>query len=121
MISLYTPPVEVYACLHKAVNIFTGKNIYFFHGVYSIGERKAKVKGHKNTPFFAACGLVKYIIPYFEGKNATDVSDLSHQYAGWKLASYKETIPYETIYVSTTPPTAMDMKRGLELVREYGW
>lgn len=65
--------------------------------------------------------FVDSVIEYFEGKNATDVSDLSHQYAGWKLASYKETIPYETIYVSTTPPTAMDMKRGLELVREYGW
>lgn len=65
--------------------------------------------------------FVDSVIEYCEGKNAAEMSDLSHRYAGWKFASYKETIPYEAIYVSTSPPTAMDLKRGLELAREHGW
>jgi hypothetical protein len=65
--------------------------------------------------------FVDSIIEALEGKNAHEVSEISHEYAGWKFAAYKETIPYETIFVSTEPPTPIDIARGLELAREYGW
>ena len=48
--------------------------------------------------------LVKMIIDFFRGKTAREVSDYSHREPGWELADDRETIPYETAWLSSEPP-----------------
>ena len=36
--------------------------------------------------------------------NATEVSDLSHRFAGWQAAEYGEEIPYNTVFVGAPRP-----------------
>lgn len=51
---------------------------------------------------------------------AQEVSDLSHDRA-WRVADPKETIPYETAFVSDQPPKPAQLKRANELSHKYGW
>ncbi|HZQ34887.1 MAG TPA: hypothetical protein VFD32_03065 [Dehalococcoidia bacterium] len=51
---------------------------------------------------------------------AQDVSALSHMELGWRIAAYREAIPYETVFLSNQGPTAADITRGQELARELG-
>lgn len=68
--------------------------------------------------------LVDNVIAAFEGKNATDVSNISHENdtsIGWQLARDRETIPYQTVFVSALPPSRDDLEWARELAEEYGW
>ena len=47
--------------------------------------------------------LVDHIMEYFHGKTARDVSDFSHREPGWILTGDRETIPYETAWLSADP------------------
>ncbi len=47
--------------------------------------------------------LVDHVIDQLSGFNATQASELSHQYVGWKKTREFETIPYETIFLSDAP------------------
>ena len=47
--------------------------------------------------------------------NATEISDQSHIFLGWKAAHLQETIPYSTALVSRRPPTDHERMRGLRL------
>jgi hypothetical protein len=47
--------------------------------------------------------LVDQVISYFRGKTAREVSDFSHREPGWILATDRETIPYETAWLSSDP------------------
>src|ERR1700733_8713255 len=44
--------------------------------------------------------LVDSIIEKFWGFNADEVSDLSHQMVGWKIAEPGESVPYESVFIS---------------------
>jgi len=54
--------------------------------------------------------------------NATEVSDLSHDFIGWKAAELNEVIPYETVFLGdpSTPVTADEIEFCLQLDREAG-
>lgn len=43
---------------------------------------------------------VDSVIDLLWKSTAQDASELSHTFQGWKLADYKETIPYETVFLS---------------------
>lgn len=60
--------------------------------------------------------IVDGSIAIMEGMSAVRVSDLSHKYVGWQVVETGETIPYETVFVSTRPLTEREMKNGVELV-----
>jgi hypothetical protein len=47
--------------------------------------------------------------------NATEISDRSHLFIGWKVAKLEETIPYSTALIGVRKPTADEVKRGLAL------
>jgi hypothetical protein len=67
--------------------------------------------------------LVDSIIEKLRGFTADEVSDLSHQMVGWKIAEPGESIPYESVYISAEPLTDADILRAGELLRahpEYG-
>lgn len=65
--------------------------------------------------------LVDNILGALRGQNATELSELSHLEYGWKVAKYKETIPYETAFISTSDATPADKERARELAHEYAW
>jgi hypothetical protein len=62
--------------------------------------------------------LVDEVIDYFHGKTAREVSDFSHREPGWVLARDRETIPYETAWLSGDPIDAEIEQLGLRFVQE---
>jgi antitoxin SocA-like protein len=65
----------------------------------------------------AQISLVDRIIEELWDLDADAVSDLSHRMIGWKLADPGETIPYETVFISSEPLTETDVQRARELRR----
>ena len=59
--------------------------------------------------------LLDEVIQGFWGKIATYISDKSHRFVGWKLAEFRETIPYEVALVGWRPPTDKEPAWGQEL------
>ena len=59
--------------------------------------------------------IIRQTVQKFWKMNATEISDQSHIFLGWKAAHMKETIPYSTALVSRRPPTDHEKKRGLRL------
>ena len=59
--------------------------------------------------------LLRQTVEKFWTMNATEISDQSHIFLGWKVAHLKETIPYNTALVSRRKPTDHERKRGLRL------
>ena len=64
---------------------------------------------------FAEIELIDRVVEMFWGKNASEMSAISHQFLGWKLAAMNETIPYSVALVGSREPTAEEQKRGLAL------
>jgi len=62
--------------------------------------------------------VVDQIIMLLRQKNAKDVSDLSHDFIGWKLARFGETIPYGVALVRRREPTETERAHGLSLKEE---
>lgn len=52
--------------------------------------------------------------------DAKTVSELTHKTVGWRVARFRETIPYETIFLTDEPLTEADLERGLEVAEEHG-
>ncbi len=62
--------------------------------------------------------LVTDILDYCRGKNAREMSLMSHKFAGWKLAEEGEDIPYEVMLAQLEKPTDDDLSRGMLLAPE---
>jgi uncharacterized phage-associated protein len=62
--------------------------------------------------------MVEYAISQLWGKTAAEVSELSHAFDGWKLAEEKETIPFETVFLSERPLTAAESEFARSLVED---
>jgi len=60
--------------------------------------------------------LVSKIIKALWGRNAREVSDLSHKFIGWQLAEEKETIPYSVARIEKREPTVREFEFGKKLV-----
>lgn len=59
--------------------------------------------------------LVFHLIQQYWGRSGKSMSDESHEFLGWALASNQETIPYSVALVGNREPTLDEIKRGLEL------
>jgi hypothetical protein len=52
--------------------------------------------------------------------NATEVSDLSHNFAGWQASGMNEDIPYETVFVDDPRPLSPEEEDwALAAIKEY--
>ncbi|MFY9823744.1 MAG: hypothetical protein WAM82_20355 [Thermoanaerobaculia bacterium] len=60
------------------------------------------------------------VIQSLWGRTNAEVSLISHVNIGWKLARHKETIPYETIFLSDRPLTDAELEYGHRLAAELG-
>jgi uncharacterized phage-associated protein len=68
---------------------------------------------NKFTP--AEIALVTQVLEMCKGHSGTDLSALTHRFAGWKLAGHKENIPYEVALVGNRKPTLSERQYGLKL------
>lgn len=62
--------------------------------------------------------IVNAVLEKLEDLNAADVSDLSHKFAGWKLARMYEEIPYSSVFVGNRRLTEPEREYGYELAAE---
>jgi Protein of unknown function (DUF4065) len=63
------------------------------------------------------------VLAALRSKNASQVSDLSHRFIGWKAAGPQENIPYETVYLGDPAELVLseeDILYGQQLARELG-
>lgn len=58
---------------------------------------------------------IQQTVEKFRKMNATEISDPSQIFPGWKAAHMKETISYAAALVSRRAPTDHERKRGLRL------
>jgi len=64
--------------------------------------------------------VVRRVIQDLWELNATEVSDLSHRFAGWQAAASGEEIPYETVFVDEPRRLTDDeVEWAHEVIREY--
>ena len=59
--------------------------------------------------------LIGQILQKYRHQNATQISEHSHLFVGWRTAAERETIPYETALVGFRKPTDEERKYGLSL------
>lgn len=74
------------------------------------------------APFSGAeIAIIHDVVERLRGFNATDVSELSHQFIGWQLAEEGEDIPYSTALLGhPRPPTPAEIEYGRKLAEEMG-
>ena len=65
--------------------------------------------------------IVDEVLASLDNLNASDLTNLTHDFIGWQLADSGERIPYPTVFLSHQPVTRGDRRRARELVKEYGW
>lgn len=84
---------------------------------YQFAQRKIVALRQPDLDGFTAkeIALVDSIIARWKGKTAREMSDLSHQFVGWRLARPDETIPYETVLIGHRRPTSGELKRVPEI------
>jgi hypothetical protein len=63
----------------------------------------------------AEIDLVTEILDICKGQSGTELSELSHRFAGWRLAGEKENIPYEVALVGNRRPTLAEKSYGVKL------
>jgi hypothetical protein len=86
--------------------------LYFGH----IQKRPVPLRSPDLSAFTTAeLNLVHQTIEKFWNLSATEISDQSHIFLGWKVAKERETIPYSTAFVGRRPPTPRERERGLQL------
>ena len=61
--------------------------------------------------------LVEEVVGRFWTMNATQISDESHFFLGWKLAAEGETIPYSVILIGNRRPTESERRKGQALLK----
>lgn len=73
---------------------------------YSVKTRSGRQDRivHKRQPKMSEFGpeqisIVEQVIEELKDKDATEVSDLSHEFIGWKIVGEKEDIPYESVFL----------------------
>jgi hypothetical protein len=54
-------------------------------------------------------------------ESAAYLSELSHHEVGWRLADWKEVIPYTTVFLGSGGVDEADIRRGEELASVHGW
>lgn len=85
--------------------------------VYGYQQRKTFALRDPEWSLFSPqeIDIVGSVIQRFWGKNATDMSNLSHEFIGWQLADMNETIPLSAVFVSDRALTDDEEQYALEL------
>jgi hypothetical protein len=66
--------------------------------------------------------VVEEVLEALKDDTAGMASERSHEFStGWQIASLREDIPYETVFVWGGDAHPAAVERGLELAGEHGW
>lgn len=65
--------------------------------------------------------VIELALQRFGHETATRLSELSHLELGWRLAEWKEAIPYRTVFLGKGGVSESDLRRGEELASLHGW
>jgi hypothetical protein len=65
--------------------------------------------------------VVENALIQFGHESASQLRNLSHLEIGWRLANWKETIPYRTVFLGRGGVSEGDLRRGEELASLHGW
>ncbi|MEX2139770.1 MAG: Panacea domain-containing protein [Pirellulales bacterium] len=97
------------ADMEAAGDIARGERNYFGR----VQKRTFALRDARLEEFTAdEIALVSELIRDCWGKNATEISLMSHRFRGWKMAEDGEDIPYETVLVQFQRPRDTDRARG---------
>jgi hypothetical protein len=66
-------------------------------------------------------GSIESAIRTYGYESATYLSDMAHLEIGWKLADWKEEIPFNTVFLGAGGIAEKDFRRGEELASLHGW
>jgi hypothetical protein len=88
----------------------------------NLRQERVVAKRRPNVERFTESQLtiVNRIIRALWGRTNSRVSEISHANLGWKLARDRETIPYETVFLSDRPLTEEEFEYGRRLATELG-
>ena len=64
---------------------------------------------------------VERALHHFSYESASYLSELSHLELGWRLAAWKEEIPFRTVFLGAGNASEADIRRGEELASLHGW
>lgn len=91
---------------------------------FGLRQRRVKAERPAQVSVFSPeeIELADRILAELWESNATEVSDLSHDFIGWKAARLNEVIPYETVFLGdpSTPVTEDEIEFCRQLDREAG-
>ena len=65
--------------------------------------------------------VIELALQRYGHETAARLSELSHQQVGWRLAAWKEVIPYRTVFLGRGHVSEADVRRGEELASLHGW
>lgn len=89
------------------------------------GKRLQQVTAHRDPDMshFSEdeVAVIETALREFGHESATYLSKLSHEELGWRLADWKEPIPYNTVFLGSGGATEADIRRGEELASRHSW
>lgn len=65
--------------------------------------------------------VIEMALQLYGHETATRLSELSHLELGWRLADWKEVIPYNTVFLGRGGVSEAVLRRGEELASSHGW
>jgi len=89
-------------------------------GVYMYKQKRIVAKREPRIDWLtpAQHTLIEEVLKRHWEDDATDLSNLSHTFPGWGLASLNEVIPYHTVFIAREAPTQADIDWAEDIVRE---
>jgi hypothetical protein len=89
------------------------------------GKTLKRVTAHRDPDMSSfdedELAVIELAIRQFGHETAARLSELSHQEVGWRLAAWKEEIPYRTVFLGRGEVSEADLRRGEELASLHGW
>lgn len=89
------------------------------------GKRLKQVTAHRDPDMSLfsedEIAVIERALRAFGHESATYLSKLSHEELGWRLADWKEPIPYNTVFLGAGRVAEADLRRGQELASIHQW
>jgi hypothetical protein len=88
------------------------------------GKEQRRLKANRPSEFYLfspeELELADQIIEEFWESSASEVSERSHGFIGWRAAEYNEVIPYATVFLGdpSTPVSEAEIEFGRQLERD---
>lgn len=86
---------------------------------FGLPQKKPIALREADLSYFSAreIAIVDHVMRLFQNHNGTEISELSHNFSGWKLAEEGETIPYSSVLLHQSELTSQERHwaKGLDL------